>query len=317
MHKFYEFNPVDTLYFRGAEPMNMGRDHNSSSIFPPPAHTISGAVRTAYLKQHNIDFSDYGRGNVDEKIIAEIGKAGDPAPFSIIGPLLKKDDDIFIPAPYSWYREKPRSDASARRRDPVKIIKSTRISSPLIKSRKSLQWAKGSGELESIGGSWIKTGDFAQNNDEIRLCSLDEFVDFEIRAGIALDHGKRTVREGHLYSFNHARLNEDVSIVFGIDREISLDDTGILRLGAEQRFGHYKHSDNPLTDSDGGQFLALSAVAGTEDVNNEVVATGKIRYVGGWDMKKRFHKPMRGFYPAGTVYNSNINNNCIAIPGGK
>ncbi len=374
MHKFYEFKPVDTLYFRGAEPMNMGQDHTSSSIFPPPAHTISGAIRTAYLKQHDIDFKDYAHGSdvvryVEDKqpngkdgvarnaatngnqsrndivedsddlrkIIEDIGEAGKPAPFSVIGPLLKKGYEIYIPAPYSWYREKSRNgvaryveDANGdtgkdgvARNAATTIIKSTRISSPLIQSRQSLQWAKGSGELESIGGKWIKLENLFSGDREMDLYPLTHkdpdkgFVEFEIRTGIALEHEKRTVREGHLYSFSHARLKEDVSLVFGIDREIALDDSGVLRLGAEQRFGHYGKIPNPMTGGDGDQFLALSAVKGTEEANRAVIATGKIQYVGGWDMKKKFHKPMRGFYPAGTVFNKNINDNCIAIPGGK
>ena len=54
---WYKFNPVDTLFFRGAEPMIMGENHTVSHVFPPPAHTLSGALRTAVLIQNGISLN--------------------------------------------------------------------------------------------------------------------------------------------------------------------------------------------------------------------------------------------------------------------
>ena len=48
MMNWYDFTPQDTLFFRGAEPAVMGESHAASMIFPPPAHTIAGAMRTAW-----------------------------------------------------------------------------------------------------------------------------------------------------------------------------------------------------------------------------------------------------------------------------
>jgi CRISPR-associated protein Cmr3 len=61
--------------------------------------------------------------------------------------------------------------------------------------------------------------------------------------------------------------------------------------------------------------LSLSIIEGTDEANHAVVATGKIQYLGGWDLHKGFHKPMRGFFPAGTVYNKKLNNNFVAMKG--
>ena len=57
--EWYKFFPVDTLYFKGADPMVMGENHTASYIFPPPAHTISGALRTAVLLQNGVSIKDY------------------------------------------------------------------------------------------------------------------------------------------------------------------------------------------------------------------------------------------------------------------
>ncbi len=308
---FYRFKPADTLFFRGAEPMQMGVDHTATSVFPPPAHTVVGAIRTAYLKQHNIDFENYSNGTVEQKILDDIGKAGENAPFSLIGPLFKKDENYFIPAPYNWYIEKS-ADKESRTH---KIITLQDIQSDLIVSHQSIMWAKGAEELMTIGGKWIDINALHANSETVDLFSVDDFVLFEERTGIAIEDDKKTVREGHLYSFKHARLHENVELVFGIDKEIDFAESGMLRLGAEQRFGSYKKVKNIFTDIQPTSefFLSLSLVEGTNETNDAVVATGKIQYIGGWDLKKRFHKPMKGYFPAGTVFNKKLNNNFIQM----
>lgn len=314
MSAFFKFKPVDTLYFRGAEPMSMGEDHISSSVFPPPSHTISGALRTAYLKEHDIDFSDYGNGNVENKIHGDIGEAGEDSPFSVIGPFFLKNNNFYIPAPFNWYIKKPdeKNKNNKNKDNKFMIIKSKKIETPLINSSRKIYWAKGEGELVSIGSKWIKVIDLYSDKNETELLNIDEFANFETRTGIALEENKRTVKERHLYSFKHARLKDDVEIIFGIDKEIDLANEGILKLGAEQRFGRYQKIENPFNEkSDEGNFLSLSLLEGTKEAEESLIATGKIHYIGGWDMKKGFHKDLKGYYPAGTVFNKKINDNLI------
>jgi len=61
--EWYSFLPQDTLFFRGAEPAVMGENHTASVIFPPPAHTIQGALRTAVLREYDLHPADYNHGN--------------------------------------------------------------------------------------------------------------------------------------------------------------------------------------------------------------------------------------------------------------
>jgi len=306
---FYKFKPVDTLFFKGAEPMSMGEDHTSSSMFPPFPNTIMGAIRTAYLKQHRINFNDYGKGKVDAKIHDDIGEAGKDATFSIIGPFFKKNNNYYIPAPYNWYMDKKDQDNKE-----ILVTKSEKIESSLIKSSENIYWAKGGGELISIGGRWVNINDLYQNINTIDLLSIDDFADLEARTGIQLEDNRRIVKEGHLYSFSHRRLKDGVELVFGIDREIDIEDSGVLKLGGEQRFGMYQKIENPVPYINKGNcFLSLSMVCGTDTSNNALISTGKIQYAGGWDMKKGFHKDLKGYYPAGTVFNKKINNNLICF----
>lgn len=314
---WYKFEPVDTLFFKGAEPMNLGENHTVSHVFPPPAHTLSGALRTAVLVQNEITFEDYGTGVAPEGIVSVIGFAGQPAPFELIGPLFIQDKDIFVPAPYSWFMEidRNKNKESGKR----KVIKGRPFKSRLLKSEtKQLIWAKAEkGKTISLGGMWIKARDLHSSAAMIEVKTGEDFFYTESRTGIALEKNRK-VREGHLYSFNHARLKKDVFLLFGTDIKLPLVKKGVLKIGAEQRFGWYEKLDTekaPISFSNGGdQYLSLSHLEGTDEANDSVIATGRVLYFGGWDLKTGFHKPMRGFFPAGTVFNKKIKN-CIAIKG--
>jgi len=107
---WYTFNPVDTLFFKGAEPMNLGENHTASANFPPPVQTITGALRTAVLMQNGISIEDYYKNNIDGDILTLIGPADKEAAFCVVGPLFQENNITFVPAPYSWFIEKEDKD---------------------------------------------------------------------------------------------------------------------------------------------------------------------------------------------------------------
>ncbi len=303
---WYEFKPLDTLFFKDASPMNMGQDHSAQSLFPPAAGTLVGALRTAMLDQNNIAYKDYHAGKIDGGLEKVIGKAGADAPFSLTGPLLKKGDTLYIPTPYNWFVDKDREHS------PVYVAHIQ--SSPLVATDNDrLVWARGeSAELENIGGQWAPLSKLnnIQYND---IKPTSHFYCDEIRTGIAMATSRR-VREGHLYSFTHVRLLEDVSLVFGVSATLPLRDEGVISLGGEKRFGHYRRITAPeFPRGSSGFFMALTAVEANEQQQTALIASGKLLYRGGWDLKKRFHKPMKAYYPAGSVFDKKISENCIEI----
>ncbi|MDO9559801.1 MAG: type III-B CRISPR module-associated Cmr3 family protein [Syntrophales bacterium] len=316
MTDWYSFTPQDTLYFRGAEPANMGENHTASMIFPPPAHTIAGALRTAVLVQNDIAFADYNSRKCPTEIIDAIGNSGEDSPFDILGPFFSCGDHLWIPCPFIWFSTKNgKTNAESKLR---KIV----VSAPIKKtslvntaSGEQLFWAQGN-DLESLGGDWVCIDEICTATTEKRIKSSGDLFVSEIHTGIALDvkDKRRTAREGHLYSFVHARLCAGVKLVFGATRELPMKDSGVLKLGAEQRFGEYRKIGNvALPQSTSGLYMTLSILAGNEVANRHCVATGRIRYYGGWDLHKGFHKPMKGFFPAGSVFDKKINDNCIEL----
>ncbi|WP_373500896.1 type III-B CRISPR module-associated Cmr3 family protein [Desulfococcus sp.] len=313
--EWYLFEPAGTLLFKGAEPMDMGADHHASQIFPPPARTIAGALRTAVLVQHGISYTDYyAKQNVPEEIMAAIGEAGENAPFDVAGPLFHMDGRLYTPAPYSWFIEKNSNRSANGEKRTVNIFKAEYVRSPLISADIPLPWVRGGrGELVSIGGNWMELNDLFSPAEEKGFYRPEFFFATEPRTGIALNQN-RSVREGHLYTFVHIRMKNGCGLVFGTNKPLPLSENGFLKLGAEQRFGRYKKIPTPtIPDGKTGTYLSLAMVQGSVSANHACLTTGRIQYLGGWDLKKGFHKPMQGHFPAGSVFNQQIHTHCIQL----
>lgn len=315
MTDWYSFIPQDTLYFRGAEPANMGESHTASMVFPPPAHTIAGALRTATLVQKDIAFADYNQGNCDSDVIKVIGKSGEDCPFGILGPFFLFEERVWVSCPFIWFSEKTEEKKLKSRLRKITVASPVKNSLVKTASGEKLFWAKGK-NLETLGGGWVSFQELCTKTREKTIRGSGDFFVSENHTGIALDvkDKRRTAREGHLYSFVHARLCEGVKLVFGVGRKLPLKDSGVLKLGAEQRFGEYKKMDDMVfPEGASGLFMTLSILAGTEEANRHCVATGRIRYFGGWDLHKGFHKPMKGYFPVGSVFDKKINDQCIEL----
>jgi len=308
--EWYIFDAAGTLLFKGAEPMEMGVNHHSSHIFPPPAQTITGALRTAVLMQNGISFEDYYKGVLPFEILAAIGETGKDAPFDVTGPLFHMDDRVFVPVPYSWFMDKSQKNKTKK-----KVFTAEPIHSPLVKTEdNNLFWVVGgNGEMVSLGGSWIAIEDLYAKSREKEIFTPDFFFTTEPRTGIALNRN-RSVREGHLYTFTHIRLKPGVGMIFGTDKPLPISDDGLLKLGAEQRFGRYEKIKAPVFEKkESGTYLSLTLVEGTDQANRAVIATGKIQHIGGWDLKKGFHKPMKGYFPVGSVFTEKIESHFVQI----
>jgi len=322
---WYSLSPLDTIFCKSAGPMVMGENHSAQSLFPPPAETLSGALRTAVLKQNNIEIKDYLNNRVEPEITDFIGKAGEKPNFEIAGILFVKDFKIYVPVPFSWFAEK--SDLGKNKRDlengidkTVRIFRAEKISTPLVKvsTGSSFYCAKGDiGELTSLGGKWLRYDDLESRKNTVNIYSSNYFYEPEIRTGIALSGKCRSVRESHLYSFTHSRLKNGFKMAAAVKYNGTplLKDKGILKTGGEQRLSRYEKMETNIEfdDSSSGKFMTLCPLKIKKDIEDKLISTGRILYTGGWNLKKGFHKPMRPFYPAGTVFSENINNTLIKI----
>jgi len=293
-----------------------GMDYETTLIFPPSVSVISGAIRTSVIAQQSISISEYKNGH---PISGRIGEYGKDAPFEVTGPFIRYRSDYYVPAPYTWFTADNKNSRKIRIVRPVPLEPGLKNRLGLKSSPKLISWVKHDNEIKSIGGNWISLNGLVnknkkfENDKSIFMSGNPDTSLFSVekRTGISFDR-HRKVEESKLYNARHIRLKSDVSLLWGVDRDCGLSSSGILVLGGEQRFGRYEELDKaPVFPDSGNEYLALSPISVNEESKNKLIAAGQISYRGGWNLAKQFHKDMTGFYPAGSVFNENINNCCI------
>jgi CRISPR-associated protein Cmr3 len=322
MNTWYELTALDTLFFRGSEPMEAGQA-TVAPLFPPPVTVIQGALRTAMLRQHCISFSDYKQGNVPNEVVNLIGKCGEAAPFTVTAILLKYQDSLYAPAPASWFIDAVDKPVSAQEYIGSKVITATSTAADaaglgVISSSGQVSLVLAQKEALPLAGCWVDVSLFAQESITLAqgdLLTAAELFATELRTGIEIDSGRKVV-EGKLYSANHIRLRDGVTMLIAVDTPPGLADSGLLQLGGEQRKCRYellaaRPLFTPVTTAKG--FVALAPIVATADNLNSVAAAYKPVITSGWDLSKGFHKPSAAWYPAGSVFSKQINDACIPI----
>ena len=325
MKTWYRITPVDTLFLRGAEPMEAGQP-SREVLFPPPVSVIAGALRTAALKQRGIAFADYKAGKCPKEIIESVGPCGGPAPFQVGAVLLAQGGAVYAPCPAHCFAENEELKKYRKKTEGKQTTLNIHRAVPLSKDAAALFLHSSAGadlplvhdvlDPKPLAGSWLRLDCLGKANLAAgELLASSDLYDVEARTGIAVDE-KRKAREGAIYSAAHIRLRPDVHLVISLDRAPDLTDKGTLALGGEQRLCGYercKGPDLPQADSSVGLYLALAPVELTEAVLPYVFAAAKPVTLAGWDLAKGFHKATTTWLPAGTVFTENINTLCIPL----
>lgn len=324
-----EIAPVDTLFFRGAESMEAGENHEVDTMFPPMPTTITGAIRTAILRQKGIHPADYlarlGEYCKRYPLLGEPEEAG----FSVLGPLFKIAGEILLPVPAHWYAVLPGPrEIRWGEKYPVQAARPLAVGSLGLRGSVGHPfWVHNPAgrDMKNLAGYWATPQTFTTvgqecnnivfHNDPANLTAGTAAI-FpatvlyvrEERVGVALT-SQRTARAGHLYSTVHIRLQDGVSILAGIMslHAMLLDNEGLLQLGGEQRMCRYRFlAGIKLPESaEKSMVMALSPIKISElspDLAECPRASGRLLRMGGWDMAKGFHKKMCAWLPAGTVF---------------
>ncbi len=331
IEQWLELRPLDTLFFRGGEPMEAGETHEAGRpIFPPVPETLIGALRTAILAQKGIDPARIKALPEDEPLDEKwLPLWGTPkkSGFWVAGPLIKIDKAVLFSAPASWLYDADQSTnlrlkiyearpLEAGKTFPLK----TRIVRPI--------WVKNPPEnLESLLGKFFLTKGALEQEGSFELEVVEDpktldpqkpqavpagkVVFYEERVGIARDNTLRAVKTGHLYAARHLRLCQEASLLVGLDKPLCpshLDPQGCLQLGGEGRLVIYQklESEIRLPGRHRGCFLALAPLsykrAEKAGLLKGPYASGKLLRVAGFDLRRGFHKPVKTYFPAGTVF---------------
>ncbi len=335
MNIWYELTPADTLFLRGAEPLEAGQP-SREPLFPPPVSVLQGALRTAVLRQKGISFAEYKAGQCPQEILGCIGRCGQPAPFQITAILMRRKKAVYAPCPASWFVDKAeKMNGHANRNTPCvakpfsplghSLLRATlppeEVSSLLLHSSagSALPMVRADDAMP-LAAYWVQLDCLSQppvRFAEDDLLAHSELYDTEPRTGIAFDN-KRKVQEGKIYTAVHIRLRPEVTLFIGLDREPGLTGKGLLRLGGEQRVCGYATAAAPaLPQGEAALYLALAPVELTTEILPHVFAASRPVTLAGWDLAKGFHKATTTWLPAGSVFTTKINSCCIPLHEGE
>jgi CRISPR-associated protein Cmr3 len=342
MTKRLKFSAFDTLFFREARPMESVGAKPLQGRFPPTARSVSGVIRTLTGEAIGVDWSLFGKKDPSQdKIAATIG-AADSANLGLLkmrGPFPMLNDERLYPAPLHCLSASMGDKTEYVFLNPGSPVTCDLGNVYLPELQEALPGAK---PLENFWLTQVELQRVLSGKPPKEVVAQDQLFIAEPRLGIALDHGKRSAKDGMLYQTIHARPKPETMIgveVDGIPDNVTLG--SIVRLGGEGRFAAVETgscAQSIQTESNlsaKGIVLVLITAAHffgdwlppgftrAQDEQGASVWQGEISGIsltlrcavigkavreGGWDMQKHCSRPAVNLIPAGSVYFCTVNN---------
>ncbi len=334
------FNALDTWFFRESRSHSVVGSSELASLFPPPARTVAGAVRTLIGDNAGVNWKTYPKQAVVKNgvnLFEQIGDADNFGQLRLTGPYLIYQEQRLYPAPLSIL-EKDNKFKYLQIGGPVHCDLGEKVQLPILKVKEPGAKPLENAWLTEPGLQRVLAGKLPTPAMVIRQSDLFEN---EPRLGIAIDDSKRSTKKGYLYQTQHIRPFENVKvgvIVQGIDPKLQPTTTRQVRFGGEGRVAAVTVTKAPLPTfkiPTGGQQLLLmlltSADLGcdkqswlpsadfeqTEDKNGNTIWQGRLNGVeltiisavlgkavreGGWDLQRECPRPVKSLVPAGSVW---------------
>jgi CRISPR-associated protein Cmr3 len=242
----WRFNPMDTLFFRESRPHDAVGGAQLGSLFPPPARTVAGAVRTLIGNLDQVDWEDFAKPSPEQDVSVrlrdKIGIGDELGNLNLKGPWLVKAQQRLFPAPL-YLLKQPQTGEMVRLRIgcPVSCDLGQKDNGEIVPVRLPML-PPGNAGAKPAENVWLSAADYSRvlqgEVPQGTLYEKEQLYREEPRLGIALDEARRTVKEGLLYQTRHIRPLDDVGVEVDLDG-IGLDAAGskpnTVRLGGEGR----------------------------------------------------------------------------------
>lgn len=319
---------ADVWLFRDGKPFDVGTDNRARSLFPPNPETLQGALRSAELMRRGISLSDYAQGpdkcrDPQTRAVAEVvGWPGDYGQLRLVGPWLAHENgnaiERLFPLPADLVKE---SENTYHLLAPLE-------KSPFITNTPpdvQLLWRSGPPVSEKpdkevlVAESGLRKY-LAGELKKIASTQGDDLFKKESRFGVAVDSQRQCYREGQLFQIEYVRPKAEVGLSVLVDGLEDWPVEGFLALGGDARAALYRQAAPlpPLpTEIPGQQFKVYFTTPaylqnGWQPANWApyfdgpvtlvAAALGRPAMIGGWDLVKRWPKPLRRYVPAGSVF---------------
>lgn len=233
----WSLTPVDSWFFREARSHDAVGVGQLNSVFPPPATTLAGAIRTAMGDHLGIDWHELDSTSPHHTLLGEGSNMG---LLNIDAIQLCVSDEAVYPAPQDLLKSPEKQGGKLHR---LKIGAPMRCDLGYV-AMPEMDAPAGSKPVEN---SWISeaglhkwlAGELPSIDD---LVSQSELIIAEPRLGIGRDNTQGIVQQGLLYQTRHVRptgqkmFSVDVYLQ-GIDDVLAkqLPEETSLRLGGEGR----------------------------------------------------------------------------------
>lgn len=213
--RFFSMKPVDSWFFRDGRPMHIDESALGSfkSLFPPFASTVTGCLRAAFARSKDWD----GRSRWKKEWNTDLGDFNETGPLRFSGPHLCKGGELYFPVPQNMYFVDSTPSAMARPSSEKSLtdladrpvhIPEMRPENPAAKVRDDLY-------ISRAGLEKVLNGELPAEGDA--FLPVSELWTYESRIGIRRSTETLTTQENALYTTEHVRLGDDVSLVCGID----------------------------------------------------------------------------------------------------
>lgn len=254
----WHFSALDSLFFRESRPMESVGGSELSSIFPPPARTLAGAMRTtlAETSTEGVDWKAYA-SDTNHPLRQVIGYGDDMGPLCIKGVWLNHNGERLYPAPGNLVGK--RADKEKNRITITKFMSLSEATqcdlgngvrfSTLPEGFEGAKPLSGSFWLTSSGFQALLKGEEPASNQLMEQSEgvVEDLYITDPRVGIARDNNLHVVKKGLLYQTRHIRLKENISIeveATGLPEQQS-GSHPLVRLGGEGRLAGVKINNKP------------------------------------------------------------------------
>ncbi len=244
------FSPIDSWFFRGTRPHAAAGGSALASEFPPPANTLSGAIRTRIGEALGVDWYKIKKENHAGIEVAGvdaaqfIGGPSDTGMLDFTAPCIEFEGQALYPVPAMLLaKENNQQQKQLLKLRPGSIVHCDigRVRLAALPRAKSGQDNAGAKPLE---GHYLTQQGFEQFiqgklPQEDCIIAKSQLFSHEARVGIARNHSTKNAEQGMLFQTEHLRLKSDANL--SLEVTLAKDAADILvndlQQNPIQRFG--------------------------------------------------------------------------------
>lgn len=327
--KTFALTPQDAWFFRDGRPYNHGESNQADvrSLFPPPARTLTGAIRAALARENGWDGKHRGwPANVTAALGSsphDLGKLQFSGPFIVHKDKDNEEETVLWPLPRhvlglaekgKWTPKtflRPGERPTLTDQGEIRLPEIAGEKQPDLKPNESA-WITTKGLSRVLAGALPPT-------DSIYTPS--QLWKQEARVGLKRNASTLQVDEGDLYSPSFVRLTKGTSLGIGFSGVADLKNglPVLFPLGGESRLAQcddapketlprtpdFKTNEGEITFTvtllTPGDFDAMETLL-PSGVSVISACLGKPVPIGGWDSLENEPLPLRPFHPAGSVW---------------